>query len=155
MTDACAAGERNQPSIRRSTSYELNDLPGWRRFPPRSSSGSSHWAGIALTPCIAPSRSPTIQPHLARRQRAVLGVVFDVRAFGQQPVDAAVLLQQVGQFRLRQAAHGVGQRLGRQCGVQPRHGGSESRLEHHFIVGRPLRLLAVGADDVIRGTGEA
>ena len=45
----------------------------------------------------------------ARRQRAVLGVVLHIRAFGQQPVDAAVLLQQVGQFRLRQAANGVGE----------------------------------------------
>ena len=95
------------------------------------------------------------QPHLARRQRTVLGVVLHVRAVGQQPVDAAVLLQQVGQFRLRQAAHGVGLRLRRQRRVQSRHGGGESRLEHHLVVGPPLRLPAVGADEVVRGTGEA
>ena len=95
------------------------------------------------------------QPHLARRQRAVLGVVLHIRAFGQQPMDAAVLLQQVGQFRLRQAANGVGLRLGWQCRVQPRHGGGESCLERHLVIGVPLRLLAVRADDLVRGAGEA
>jgi len=95
------------------------------------------------------------QPHPARRQRAILGVVLHIRAFGQQAVDAVVLLQQLGQFRLRQAANGVGLRLGRQRRVQPRHGGGESCLEHDIVVGIALRLLAVRADDIVRGAGEA
>ena len=47
------------------------------------------------------------QQDLAGSEHAVIRVVLDVHAFGQQLVDAAVLLQQVRQFALGQFADGV------------------------------------------------
>ena len=70
-------------------------------------------------------------------------------------MDAAVLLQQVRQFRLRQAAYRVGLCLGRQRRVQARHRGGEPGLQHHLVIGIPLRVPAIGADELIRGAGKA
>lgn len=111
-----------------------------------------------LRRCLAQQveEAPLLEYALDRGGHLRQSLGLDACAVGGAPGHEAFAVR-------RQRAHPCGQAVGchRQCIAakqrrdQSRYGGGETRPGDDLVLGRPLRLPAIGADDVVRGTGEA
>ncbi len=93
--------------------------------------------------------------NLARRQHAIVAVVFDICAFGQQRVNATVFFQQSGKDGLGELADGIRPRFRRKLRIEPQYDILQPLLQDDDIVTVAFRRAAVRADGVVRGNGVA
>ena len=95
---------------------------------------------------MAPTSSKSIEPDLVALDDAVVAVELDVDAFGHQPVDAAVLLDERGRHGVEHAgAIASARALGRDGRVEPVDGGFQALAQDHVAVARALGAGVSGA----------
>ncbi len=92
------------------------------------------------------------QPDLVALDDAVVAMELDIDAFGHQPMDAAVLLDERGRLRVEHAGDGFGAGAGRNGWVQPIDGGFQPLAQDHVAVARALGAGGIGRDvGAVRG----